>query len=121
MARESSGGEVERSESAKVPYPLLVRSYVAHVKPHTRGKAAQWGEAWIEGTQVFGRQLVWAGAAVVCASWLHTELGWRMLLGSMGLVTLLVGAWHRVHARSICTLALSMSSAPGDTEEKAKP
>lgn len=91
------------------PAPYLVRAYVEHVKPHTRGKLATWGPEWVRGTQVFGRQLMWAGAAVVVASWWHGELAWRLVLGSMGLFTAAVGAWHRIHAQAICDLALERS------------
>lgn len=89
--------------------PYLVRAYVEHVKPHTGGKLATWGPEWVRGTHVFGRQLIWAGAAVVVASWWHGDLGWRLTLGSMGLFTAAVGAWHRIYAQAICELALERS------------
>lgn len=90
----------------QTPYPFLVRTYVEHVKPHTKGRPAKWGPEWVAGTHLFGRQLMWTGAVVVVASWLHGELGWRVMIGAMGLLTSAAGAWHRVHAQAICDLAL---------------
>lgn len=88
------------------PAPFLVRAYVEHVKPHTWGRPTQWGPDWVAGTQLFGRQLMWAGAAVVVASWLHGELGWRVVIGAIGLLTAAIGSWQRVYAQLICDLAL---------------
>lgn len=96
------------------PAPFLVRAYLEHVKAHTRGKAAAWGPAWVEGTHLFGRQLMWAGAAVVAASWMHGDLGWRLTIGPIGLFTAAVGAWHRIYAQAICDLAVERAQRKVD-------
>lgn len=95
----------ERDELA--PSPFLVHAYLQHVRPHTRGKPSAWGPSWIEGAQHFGRQLMLLGAALAVLSWFPPEIGWRVLLGGMGLTTAAVGVWHRLYAQDLCELALA--------------
>lgn len=99
-----------KDREKQLPYHFLVRTYVEHVTPHTKGKRTNWGAEWVKGTHVFGWQLMWAGAAVVVASWFHGELGWRVTLGAMGLLTAATGAWHRIYAQVICDLGLKRDS-----------
>lgn len=93
--------------------PRLVDLYVTKIGPYTKGKPAQWGEAWVKGTKVFGWQLVAAGAITFALAWPHNDPAWTAVLATLGAITVFVGAWHLRNAERINQVGL-MRTPGGD-------
>ena len=92
--------------------PHLVRWCVANIKPRTRGKPAEWNDAWVRGTIRFGWQVCFVGLGVLvfCAFLPGDDRRW--FVATFGLVTSAIGFWHTRNARSICDLAIRQGKTP---------
>lgn len=88
------------------PPPFLVRWYVAHIKPRTRGKPATWDEAWVRGTIRFGWQVLALGLGLLALCVALPDDGRRWIVLAFALITTAVGLWHVRNARAVCDHAL---------------
>ena len=79
--------------------------YAAHVRPHTKGRPSQWGDAWVAGTIRFGWGMAAIGAVLLALCWFlpRDERLWFCV--GLGVLTTVVGLWHVRHAASIDALA----------------
>jgi hypothetical protein len=88
--------------------PMLVRWYVARIRPRTRGKPAKWDDAWVSGTIRFGWEVLIAGVGLLALCVFLPDDGRRWLLVAFGLITAAVGLWHIRNARAVCDQALQL-------------
>ena len=95
------------------PPSALVRWYVARIKPRTRGKPANWDEAWVQGTIRFGWQLLVVGLALLAGCFALPDDDRRWYVAAFALITAAVGAWHVRNARAVCELALRRANRNG--------
>ena len=90
------------------PYPYLVRWYAENVKPHSRGKPAVWGDAWIKETIRFGWKVVLVALLLLAGCIFLPNDGRRWFFLAIGVCLFGVGTWHVRNAHAICELALKL-------------